>query len=560
MMRDGFRCKFIILYGIRFMQLKRFLNNHTWKSLMLCVGMSLFAFSTMSAQDLYFVYFKDKAGVKPDTESRMSRKGLERRAKHGLPEFDWYDLPLNAMYVETVEAMSDSLRYSLRWLNATTLRAYPDQINQITALPFVKEVVPFDQDWEPVLAELPIGNETLKDSEKKLGDLYALQRAQMNLDTLSAHGLSGKGVRIAIFDAGFKGADDHPAFTEIFKENRVIANKDFFGNKKDVYFHSGHGTSVFSCIAGQYKNQPLGAGSNAEFLLARTESLFGEKLKEEDHWLAAMEWADANGADIINSSLGYTKKRYEYSDMDGRTTRVTQAANIAVRKGILVVNSQGNNGDEKFHFLGAPADADSVLSVGGTYPMLKMRIKFSSFGPNARKVLKPNVAAPGAVVAARPGGKYKVVYGTSFSSPLMAGFAAATMELYPEKTNMELFEILQSLGHSYPYFDYAHGYGVPDAANLFHAREEVAPTFELKFFNDTAIVIFDSTVVNGVSAKPSKGQPFYVHFQDAATDTLTEYNYFLIRPKTLGFAVPFDKKRKGTLRVWFAGYLYEEEF
>ena len=522
-----------------------------------------FSQSDSPSFDLYFVYFKDKPQTTFAPETYFSPKAIERRVLHDLPGHDWYDLPLNAGYVQTAASLADSLRYQLRWFNAITVRATSEQISRIEALPFVRQVESFDTTWTPELAEVPTKDETnaiKKDSEEKLDLLASHQRKQLNLDTLLAHGLTGEGVRIAVFDAGFKGANKHTSLEHLFEHKQIIGIKDFFSNRKHVYYHSGHGTSVLSCIGGKYKGNPLGAAPDAEFLLARTESLFGEKIKEEDHWLAAMEWADQNGADIINSSLGYTKRRYDYADMDGRTTRVTRAAGIATRKGILVVNSQGNEGNEKFHYVGAPADADSVLSVGGTYPMVKMHIKFSSFGPNSRKVLKPNVSAPGAAVGARPNGSFKAVYGTSFSSPIVAGFAAAVKQLYPEKTNMELFALLQEISHCYPYFDYAHGYGVPDASNLFHPRDTISPTFKLNHFGDTILVRFDTVVVNADTLKRKNGKPFYVHFEDAETGALSKYNYYLIRPRTLAFMINMDRKKKGVMRIWFEGYLYEEEF
>ena len=79
--------------------------------------------------------------------------------------------------------------------------------------------------------------------------------------------------------------------------------------------------------------------------------------------------------------------------MDGKTSLVARAANMAAAKGILVVNAAGNEGGDDWKFIGTPADADSVLSVGGVSPETNIHIPYSSFGPTSDKRMKPNVCA-----------------------------------------------------------------------------------------------------------------------------------------------------------------------
>lgn len=222
----------------------------------------------------------------------------------------------------------------------------------------------------------------------------------------------------------------------------------------------------------------MGLAPGAEFLLARTE-IATEPFSEEENWLAAVEWADKNGADIINSSLGYTFHRYFPENMDGKTSLVARAANLAAAKGILVVNAMGNEGSSKWKTLGTPADADSVLSIGGYDPDSDYHISFSSYGPTTDKRMKPNVSAFGHVIAAGKSG-LKTVDGTSFSSPLVAGFAACAWQSNRGLNNMQLFKEIEKSGDLYPYFDYAHGYGVPQA-NYFVTKEnkEATATFEI---------------------------------------------------------------------------------
>jgi len=220
----------------------------------------------------------------------------------------------------------------------------------------------------------------------------------------------------------------------------------------------------------------LGMAPAAEYLLARTERMHREVYAEELDWLAAVEWADRNGADIINSSLGYTTRRYFPEQMNGRTSLVARAADLAARKGMLVVNAAGNDGDnEDWRTIGTPADADSVLAVGGVNPDTGLHLDFSAYGPTADRRLKPNVAAFGTVLAAAPGG-YARIDGTSFASPLVAGFAACAWQLQRTLPVMALFQQLQAAASLYPYYDYAHGYGIPQAETLLrNVRQSVAP-------------------------------------------------------------------------------------
>jgi hypothetical protein len=209
----------------------------------------------------------------------------------------------------------------------------------------------------------------------------------------------------------------------------------------------------------------MGLATGAEFLLARTE-IDPEPFKEEVWWAQGAEWADKNGADIINSSLGYGKDRHWTKDMDG-TSYVAKAANKAAEKGILICNSAGNEGDDK-HWMTiiTPADAENVLTVGGIEDNLEryQHIDFSSYGPTADKRLKPNVVAFGTAEVANPKGDYTFASGTSFSSPLTAGFCACAWQTKRNLTAMQMKAEIEKSADLYPYFDYAYGYGVPQAA------------------------------------------------------------------------------------------------
>jgi subtilisin family serine protease len=344
-----------------------------------------------------------------------------------------------------------------------------NQVKKIAGLPFVKAVQPMI--WTGKITQ----KNGIFSSDDSLTFYYQLKRFEADL--LAAHHLSGKGIRIAIFDIGFKSANKHVAFKAVFDSGHVLKTYDFIKNRPDVYSGGEHGTMVMSCIAGKYENRPMGMAPDATFLLARTERNFVELLTEEDNWLAAAEWADKNGAQIISCSLGYTNNHYFVKDMNGHTSIISRAANLAARKGILVITAAGNDGDDNWKYICTPADADSVLTVGGIDPITNYHIDFSSYGPTADGRMKPDVTGPGEAWVAVPDGGFTVADGTSFSTPLVAGFAACLLQLYPALKPEQAIDYLHKAGSLYPYFDYAHGFGTPQASRILSSEKH----------NDTSI-------------------------------------------------------------------------
>lgn len=425
--------------------------------LVFAILINILSTHTISAQEQFWVFFTDKHNVSFDPNVYFDSKAIERRIRQNINLSDSSDFPLNSTYKNSVLNLADSLIYESRWFNAVAIYSDYEAIERIKLLPYVAEVVPITQQAMPASFASDAATETTADEKLLKGQLNRMQGHYF-----TDRGITGKGLRIAVFDAGFPSVDTHEAFEHLRRDKRIIETYDFVKKKEFVYSFSSHGTSTLSCIAGIYKGTPIGLATGAEFLLARTEMSSREPYAEEVYWLAAAEWADKNGADIISSSLGYTNERYFSSDMDGKTSLVSRAANMAASKGILVLNSAGNEGDGKWKFIGAPADADSVLSIGGYNSSGTYRISFSSYGPTADKRLKPNVCAYGkAFVAGKSG--FTTAEGTSFSCPLAAGFAACAWEHSRSMTNMELFRAIEHSGDLYPYFDYAHGYGVPQA-------------------------------------------------------------------------------------------------
>jgi len=450
----------------------------------------LLSFSKIAiAQDAYWVFFTDKKDVQFNPYEYFDIKAIERRIRNNVPLNDSSDWPLNSNYVKTVSEIVDSVSGHTRWFNAMAVRANNEQISLLQKLSFVKCIDPMEYFAIPA---------SKKGCDKSMEN-NNLRRKQLNIlgrEDFEKKGFRGKGVRIAIFDGGFPGVDTSPAFQSIRNEHRLIDTWDFTKNKKFVFYSMSHGTEVMSNIGGQIiqngDTAQYGLATEAEFLLAKTE-VIREPFSEEKNWLMAVEWADKMGADIINSSLGYTKDRYFRSDMNGQKSLVARAGNMAARKGILVVNAAGNDGHNRWFIIGTPADADSVLAVGGISPSDDYHISFSSFGPTADGRMKPNVCAFGTAIVANPDGNEIEVNGTSFASPLIAGFAACALQANPGIKNMDLFHLIEKSGHLYPYFDYAHGFGIPQASFIItKKKKQVQKNFECELRgNNVKIRILD---------------------------------------------------------------------
>lgn len=444
----------------------------------LLLAIALFS-NALYAQSAYWVMLTDKAGTTFDPYSYFDSKAIERYRLNNADLYDISNYPLNESYVHQIDAIVSSDRSEQgssewnktevfgqsRWFNAVAVTATPDQIAAIQQLPFVKEVVAIGNNLQ-----LASRKEMFSPAEAEMPK-HTDQLLRMQGDKFTDMGIDGTGVRIAVFDGGFHGVDTHKAFKHLRDNKRIIATWDFTKKQENVYDNHTHGTMVLSCIAGKMDDRLLGLATGATFMLAKTE-VDPEPYKEEVWWTQAAEWADKNGADIINSSLGYTKDRHYTWQMDGRSL-VSRAANIAARKGILVCNSAGNSGDDtNWKIIGAPADADSILSIGGINPSLTnySHISFSSYGPTADGRLKPNVCNFGYAECADAYNDTATTFaaGTSFSSPLTTGFCACALQLFRQRGYgtgaMQMKSYVEQSADLYPYYDYALGYGVPQAS------------------------------------------------------------------------------------------------
>ena len=516
---------------------------------------------TSHAQQAYWVFLADKAGTTFDPYAYFDAKAIERYQQCGADLYDITNYPVNASYEQGVSALATEEIGASRWMNALGVMATPDQIAAIEALPYVLRVQHIAADGlQLASATQPLSHSVTQSPELPgLFDIATVdgpleaQLVRMGGQHFRDKGFDGKGIRIAVFDGGFPQVNTHMAFKHLRDNHQILKTWNFPKDKEDVYGWNSHGTMTLSCIAGRMGDRDLGLATGAEFLLARTE-INSEPFKEEVWWQMAVEWADRNGANIISSSLGYGKERHYTKDMDG-TSYVAKAGNLAARKGMLVVNSAGNEADDKqWKTIITPADADSVLCVGGIENSLTEynHIEFSSFGPSADGRLKPNVCAFGYARTANTGKDtaYHYVHGTSFSCPLVAGFAACAWQASPGKTAMEMFHLIEQSADLYPYADYSFGYGVPQA-DFFTQSPSHSVTQSPSFH-----FVSEADTIRLVPTRPVKRSNLFYAFRRPDDHRLTYYGKLDIAYMDQGDTVTFSKNAlfNRTLIIHLDGY------
>jgi serine protease AprX len=295
---------------------------------------------------------------------------------------------------------------------------------------------------------------------------YGLAFNQLQMlggDVMHSKGFKGNGITIAVLDAGFYKVDELDVFSDL--QNQILSTYDFVDGNSNVYDDHTHGMMVLSTMGA--KGAMMGTAPDAQYLLLRSEDVFSENLIEEFMWVCAAEYADSAGADIINSSLGYTTfddtlQDHTYADMDGKTTPISIGAGMASDKGIIVVNSAGNSGNSSWHYIGAPADNYDVLTVGAVDENEEFA-SFSSYGPNASGAEKPNVVAQGKnTVVANSDNTVITGNGTSFSSPITAGMVACLWGANPHKSAISIKDAIYKSADRYLNPDDQFGYGIPD--------------------------------------------------------------------------------------------------
>jgi serine protease AprX len=433
------------------------------------------------APDKYYIQFTDKKNspfMLDKPEAFLSARALARRARYGIP-IKRNDLPVNPQYLDSIANTGVKILNTSRWLNGVTVftqnKALIDSIRRFSFVKSTLKVALAHPRYDKFKKEaaIPVANAPVfksKDTTEAGYGAALMQIKQIDGIALHRNGFRGKGMVIAVLDAGYRNVSTQPLFDSLREDHRLLGTKDFVNPGGSVYLPHDHGRKVLSCMAANMPGVMIGTAPEAAYWLLRSEDGASENLIEEYNWVSAAEFADSVGADIINSSLGYTSFddttfSHSYSDLNGKTAVSTRGAEVAASKGMLVVNSAGNSGDDpNFRWVGAPADGDSVLTAGAV-TATGARAFFSSIGPTYDGRIKPTVMALGQSDAvANATDSVTRASGTSFSSPVLAGMCACLWEAHPAATNMQIVEALKKTASFSSHPDNNMGWGIPDFA------------------------------------------------------------------------------------------------
>lgn len=469
-------------------------------------------------QAYYLCYFSDKptfqlATVKP--QNYLSQKSINRRNKNGIA-FTQEDYPVHQPYLDEVKAMDISIKVTSKWFNAVLVLVSETQKTDLEAKQFVDSLV--------LVSRLLEGSSKAPTPARTFEKHSSIGEHFINDNSFKGYVNRGEGVKIAVFDGGFLGVNQLAAFQHLFDDERV-KGIDLLVNGKNAYQYNDHGTQVLSVLAAEEGLVP-----QANYELYVTEDVDIESRVEEMYWLRAAEMSDSSGVDIINSSLGYSlfhdlaEEDYKLSDLDGKTSIITKAANFATSKGITVVTSVGNEGKEiTWNKMNMPADAFDVISVGAV-DRSGVRADFSSIGPTADQRIKPEIMALGVAVNVLDDKGSTTAGGTSFSAPAISGVCALLLQQNPELTREEIKKLIIKAGDKYPQSDNEYGFGVLDFQLLMN---EVSPNefqYDFYFTNDGRDINFfnpeEEKLTVGLYTLDGK-----VFYQESSSEALITLNY-----------------------------------
>lgn len=421
---------------------------------------------------MYRLYLKDKdLDHTPFSVNRpsefLSQRSIDRRKRQGIP-VDLTDLPVAPAYEKQVTEAGIEIVGKSKWNNTLLIRIHKDkELRKLEGLEFITKRKKVFQAPDSVSQRMRSNVRNGLNVWSQGDEFYGAADAQLkslNGKRLHESGYRGKGMMIAVFDGGFMNVDKIPALHKI----KLAGVKDFVvPESKSVFGEMEHGTMVLSTMAANAPDFYVGVAPEAQYLLIRCEDERTESLAEEDYWASAAEYADSCGVDVINSSLGYhgfddSSMNHHYYEQDGNTALISRTASMCADKGIVCVNSAGNDGMGSWKKINFPADAKDILTVGSINEH-GMNAAFSAVGPTADGRIKPDVMAfgsPTCVITGR--GSIINDNGTSFSSPLVAGMVACLWQALPGKTAKQIIKLVKLAGDNQQHPDNVFGYGVPD--------------------------------------------------------------------------------------------------
>lgn len=429
----------------------------------------------------YMVFFRNKAGSPYTTETHpiefLSERAITRRVQQDIPITE-QDLPVDSSYLQDVRETGAEVFFATRWMNGVLIQCEESLVPVIEDLSFVTRV-----ELVGLLPKLMAAGRkrAIRNIKSRSVENTDVQLQMIGLQEMHLDGYRGAGKIIAIFDSGFDGVDTATPFQHLIQGNKIDlrASKDFVTNSGNVFQFDDHGTNVFSVIAAWQPGTFTGGAYEADYQLYVTEEVPTEYRVEEYNWLFAAERADSAGADIIQSSLGYNDfdlntMDYTKAALDGKTTVVSRAAQWAADRGIVVVCSAGNEGNNAWETITAPADAADVLAVANVNANL-IRSPSSSKGPSSDGRIKPDVAALGTgTQVITPTGATGSASGTSLAAPLITSLVAGVWQRYPDLTNVEIIEAIRNASSQADSPDHLLGYGIPHYGALVNHLEPTA--------------------------------------------------------------------------------------
>lgn len=503
------------------------------RSTFMLIGMIVLCMAAHAQYARYIIQLTDKKGTAhtlANPSTYLSQKAIDRRTRQHIA-LDSTDLPVSATYLDNIRNVPNvTVLNTSKWLNQVLIRTTdPNALTQINNFPFVKATAPL-----AVRVQQPDNGDAGNKFREAVWPLQQSPARETGANTINYgnnfnqvhihrgeflhnHGLTGGSITIAILDAGFRDYKTNPALDSARLQNRILGEWDFVKNESSVIEDDLHGLYCFSIIAANKPGQIVGTAPKASFWLFRTEDAGSEYPVEEQNWAAGAEYADSVGADMISSSLGYSifddvSFNHTYAQRDGNTAIVTKAADYAARKGIIVMNSAGNDGarNDDYKYAACPADGDSVVAVGAT-TVTGAIASFSSWGPNGAGKIKPNIVSVGqGTVFANTLGNPAAGNGTSFSNPNIAGLIACLWQAFPELTNMQLIDAVQKSAHKYTNPDARFGYGLPDFQKAVVALTQQQATSSASFNNCLVTLHWsskDDTSVVYTIARKLPGEP-----------------------------------------------------
>jgi hypothetical protein len=442
------------------------------------------------SQDRYVVKLANKNNSPysiGNPSAYLSARSILRRNNQNIA-VNISDLPITPSYVTGIANTGATIIGHSKWLNTVTIQTTSANVLiAINALPYVNAVVNVGRIIHPdkknaigkfskeILSKdkmyLASANNRNASSNKTSSFNYGPslnQIAMLGGDVMHNNGYTGAGMQIAVIDAGFQNADNMDVFDSLFANNQILGTYDFVSNEINVYDDDAHGAECLSLIGGNWTGNLVGTAPKASFWLLRSEDAPTENIIEEYNWAEAAEFADSAGADLISTSLGYTEfddasQNHTYADLDGNTTPITIAEDLAAAKGMIVENSAGNEGNGPWFYISAPADADSNIATGAVDD-LGNYVSFSGRGPSADGRVKPNVMAQGQDTYVADVWNFGVFpgSGTSFAGPLITGMAACLWQCHPTATNMQIISAIEHSASQFNNPDSMMGYGIPN--------------------------------------------------------------------------------------------------